>query len=181
MKSSGPRSQNGIPRVNYPPTSCHVATWLFVADILYNLNRCARTRDNPDPRRDMSAYANGIAIRRGLSLADAKAPLFNRRGGPDSTVIEHVQPFSSGRPPPPPSSPPVPLPRHTYARIRDGLTKVPKINIPNVGSDGFITVKGVQIACEFWRKNYRGMILCHVVVRSMRVGRRKRCGRTAEI
>lgn len=57
-----------------------------------------RERD-PTPRRDMSAYANGIAIRRGLAPADARAPLFNRRGGPDSTVIEHVQLFSSGRPP----------------------------------------------------------------------------------
>lgn len=38
----------------------------------------------------------------------------------------------------------------------DGLTKVrPRINIPNVESDGFMTVKGVQVAGEFWCKNYR--------------------------
>lgn len=45
------------------------------------------------------------------------------------------------------------------------MTKVPRINIPNVGSDGFMTVKSVQVACEFWRKNYRGRYyITHVIM-----------------
>jgi len=143
MKSSGPRSQNGIPGINYSRRSQQrVASPRDFADILYNLNRCARTRRSCV--FDMSANMNGIAIRRGLSRGGESAIIQSSRW--PSTVIEHVQPFSSGRP-----SPSIPA-----LYIRGATMAWPRINIPNVGSDGFMTVKGVQVAYEFWHKNYRG-------------------------
>jgi len=94
-------------------------------------------------RRDATWRARVRNHDRARSFADAKAPpLFNRSGGaPDSTVIEHVQAFPSGRPH---------THTHSHPRFtadRDGPTKVrPRINIPNVGSDGFIIARGVQVA-----------------------------------
>jgi len=78
------------------PATRRVATRFLIADILYNLNRCARTRRSCV--FDMSANMNGIAIRRGLSRGGESAIIQSSRW--PNTVIEHVQPFSSGRPSP---------------------------------------------------------------------------------
>lgn len=89
-----------------------VATRLFVAEILYNLNRYWREWGYSAP----SANASGIAIRRGLSRGRESAIIQSSRRGPDSAVIEHVQPFSSGRPFPFAPFSPLPLPRAPHIR-----------------------------------------------------------------
>jgi len=133
-----PAAEWGPPEVNYSPGSARIATtaspapsWLY-----YNFNR------RRAPRRDVTRSRTESRSGANLRGRESTAVIQSFRRGPDSTVIEHVQPFPSGRP-------------HThttrshprFTADRDGPTKVwPRINIPNVGSDGFMIARGVQVA-----------------------------------